>query len=367
MLETIILVGVLLVAAVILLLASSSGGFGDEDEELDEGASVELTAGGGGHGYSHHQAFKRRLKADIGPSHGSADIRVRGSGPFEQPYTQGRGGGRGVGSFGQSCSHCGAANQGSTSTCWSCGSNPDTTISSEGIASVNKRLRDAAADNSYFVHQGEEPRPDPVESPAVPDPDAEDEKDFTKPTSNRDEDIPFYHRLIGRFIGWLDKWRQLTSTHMKSMFLAAAVTLLFWGVSLVYGAFAWGSSGVVALLGATIIAVMSGAMATLFALAPGRGKTIGLAYPFAMSTLFLPAIVIALYEPSLNVILELSYEFAAVILDVVFAPVGLADVIRSTGTLQGEGHFVMWFVLSFPLGWVLGTLRYGPEMLAESS
>ncbi len=98
----------------------------------------------------------------------------------------------------------------------------------------------------------------------------------------------------------------------------------------------------------------------------GRPVSVLLAYPFAMTALFLPPVVAALVTPSLEqLILPPSYDLAAWILDTFLFVGGLNDVIRGAFDLEtfgqqwglpGLGYLLMWVGISVPLGWFLGAL-----------
>jgi hypothetical protein len=365
-----VVIGAAILGVVALLMRSASVSFDPSDDEND--SDVEVATGGTGHsggggGGGHGSSLENTVTATITDRPGGGDTKVSTHSPLERPHTSGRGRQSRV-RRSTSCAHCGAVNKNQESRCWSCGSSPQATFSSDSLESVNKRLRDAAADESYFVKKGEEPKSRPVDSPAIPS-DEDDEPYGNTATEEDDienrEDIPIYWTWIGLFFGWIDKWRTLTNTHMRSMGVVAGVTLLFWGISVIYGAFEYGTSGLVALIGASLIAVVTGAVATLFYLAPGRVKTVAITHPFAISTLFLPATVIALNEPAFSGFLYDSALFAEFIINTFLAPIGLETFFRTTFDLNGSSYLVMWFAISFPVGWIFGTGSYLFDKLVE--
>lgn len=364
-----VVIGAAILGVIALIMRSASVSFDPSDDDKSE-SGVEIATGDGGHGGGGHgSSLENTVTATITDRPGGGDIKVTTHSPLERPHTHGRGRKSRV-RRSTSCAHCGAVNKDQESRCWSCGSSPQATFSSDSLESVNKRLRDAAADDSYFVKKGEEPRSQPVDSPAIPseedgDP-YEDNATEEDDIENR-EDIPIYWTWIGLFFGWIDKWRTLTSTHMRSMGVVAGITFVFWGISVVYGAFEYGTSGLVALIGASLIAVVTGAVATLFYLAPGRVKTVALTHPFAISTMFLPATVIALNEPAFSGFLYDSALFAEFILDTFLEPLGVDTFFRTTFDLKGPSYLVMWFAISFPAGWTLGTSSYLFDKLVEQT
>jgi len=95
----------------------------------------------------------------------------------------------------------------------------------------------------------------------------------------------------------------------------------------------------------------------LFGRIGGRATSVLLAYPAAMTALFLPPVVAALFEPTLQeIIFPRSEELAIEILDGPLSIAGLNDIIRDQFTLEGVGYVLMWLSLSVPLGWFLGGL-----------
>ena len=112
---------------------------------------------------------------------------------------------------------------------------------------------------------------------------------------------------------------------------------------------------VLAVAAASAVATLSTALAATFSKVGGRGVTVLLAYPFAMTALFLPPVVAALVTPALEpYILEPSYDFAAWALDTVLVVGGVNEYLRSNYQLEGAAYAAMWFGLSVPLGWFLG-------------
>lgn len=115
--------------------------------------------------------------------------------------------------------------------------------------------------------------------------------------------------------------------------------------------------GIVAVAAAGGVATVSAALAMLFARIGGRGTTVILAYPFAMTAIFLPPVVAALYSPTLaDVVFPRSESVAVWVLDNVLYWRGLNDAIRYYFDLEGLAYVGMWFAIAVPVGWVLGVL-----------
>jgi len=123
---------------------------------------------------------------------------------------------------------------------------------------------------------------------------------------------------------------------------------------------------VIAVGAASVVAVVSAALAATFSKVGGRFTSVLLAYPFAMTAIFLPPVVAALVTPTLEqLILPPSYDLARWILDTFLFVGGLNDVLRGAFDLEtfgeqwglpGLGYVLMWVGISVPLGWFLGAL-----------
>ena len=123
------------------------------------------------------------------------------------------------------------------------------------------------------------------------------------------------------------------------------------------GQFSLAAEGFLAVVAASVVATISAALAILFGRVGGRGTSVLLAYPAAMTALFLPPVVAALFEPTLQeVIFPRSEELAIEILDGPLSIAGINEIIRDRFTLEGVGYVLMWLSLSVPLGWFLGGL-----------
>ncbi|THE64965.1 hypothetical protein D8Y22_10150 [Salinadaptatus halalkaliphilus] len=132
--------------------------------------------------------------------------------------------------------------------------------------------------------------------------------------------------------------------------------------------FAWGTLTVVAhiqlpfdrflaVAAASLVAVISTALAATAAKFGGRLTTVLFAYPFAMTAIFLPPVVAALVTPSLEpYVLDPSYELAIWILDTLLVVGGVNEWLRANYELAGAAYAAMWVGISFPLGWFLGSL-----------
>lgn len=136
-----------------------------------------------------------------------------------------------------------------------------------------------------------------------------------------------------------------------------AVALVFWGAVTVVAHLQLPTEAVIPIAAASAVAVVSTALAATFSKVGGRLVSVVLAYPFAMTAIFLPPVVAALVTPSLEgAVLEPSYDFAVWILDNVLFVGGINDYLRENFQLEGPAYAGMWLGISFPLGWFFGVL-----------
>lgn len=135
------------------------------------------------------------------------------------------------------------------------------------------------------------------------------------------------------------------------------VAIVIWGLLsvLAYLELPWDSF--LAIGAASIVAVISTAIAAASSKYGGRWLTVLVAYPFAMTAIFLPPVAAALFTPSLEpYVLEPSYDFAAWLLDNVLFVGGINDYFRENYQLEGAAYGAMWFGFSVTSGWFFGLL-----------
>lgn len=126
--------------------------------------------------------------------------------------------------------------------------------------------------------------------------------------------------------------------------------------------------GFAAILVASVVATISASLAALFSKIGGRGTTVALAYPFGVTGVFLPPVVAAFYHPALaDTIFTRNEAIAEAILDNILFVGGLNDLIREQFDLEGMAHALMWFVVSFPVGWFLGGVVALANLVRPSS
>ena len=136
------------------------------------------------------------------------------------------------------------------------------------------------------------------------------------------------------------------------------LSLLVWGG---LTALAWFSrisfEGFLAVAAAGGVATLSAVLAVGFARFDGRFTTVVFAYPFAVTAIFLPPVVAALYSPTVaEVVFPRSETLAIWLLDYVLDYGGIAGFIRANFDLEGLAYVGMWFGLAVPIGWILGML-----------
>ena len=135
------------------------------------------------------------------------------------------------------------------------------------------------------------------------------------------------------------------------------LSVVVWGALTAVARVQLSFEGFTAVFVASVVATVAAAAAVFFSRIGGRVTSILLAYPSAMTALFLPPVVAALYSPSLGqIIFPGSEQLAIWILDTVLVVGGLNELLREQFALEGIGYALMWFGLAVPLGWLLGLL-----------
>lgn len=114
------------------------------------------------------------------------------------------------------------------------------------------------------------------------------------------------------------------------------------------------AAGFKAVAAASTVAVVASALAVVFQRLDGRPVTVLLAYPMAVTAIVLPPVVAALYVPGLEEVIVWSESVGEWVQNTVLAAVGLKQFFVENFDREGGAYALMWFALSFPLGWVLG-------------
>ncbi len=133
------------------------------------------------------------------------------------------------------------------------------------------------------------------------------------------------------------------------------LTAAAWGALSVYASVEFETEGFMAVLAAAVVATVSAAIAVLAHRWDGRITTVLIAYPAAMTALFLPPVVAALFsDPVREAVFPPSEELAIWILDTLLWVGGLNEMIRDAFVLDEFGYVLMWLAIAVPVGWFLG-------------
>jgi hypothetical protein len=112
-----------------------------------------------------------------------------------------------------------------------------------------------------------------------------------------------------------------------------------------------------AIVGASVVAIVSTALALLFRHVDGRFTTVVFAYPFAMTAIFLPPVVAALLSDQiLQFPISYSEQVATFIQDDILARVDLKEYFVENFDRDGGAYVIMWVAISVPAGWLLGVM-----------
>lgn len=145
------------------------------------------------------------------------------------------------------------------------------------------------------------------------------------------------------------------------------IAALVWGVLTVLAHQAFSTDGFLAVLAAGIVATVAAGLAVVTSQSGGRPVSVVFAYPAAMTALFLPPVVAALFSPTIgDVILSGSDSLAIWLLDTVLSVGGIDQWLSEQYTLAGAAYLGMWFGIAVPLGWVIGSMVTLAELVRPS-
>ncbi|MEF8775921.1 MAG: hypothetical protein V5A43_05405 [Haloarculaceae archaeon] len=165
--------------------------------------------------------------------------------------------------------------------------------------------------------------------------------------------------LLGYFIRFQTHRLNVTAVRIGAVGVVGLFMVL-WGAlsALAYFQLDMAANGAVAVLAASITAVISAGLSFLFWYLDGRFTTVVFAYPFAMTAIFLPPVVAALYSEAFgSVVLSGTDSLQLWLLENGPAAVdGVKDYLVENYDLEGVYYVVLWFGISVPLGWLLGIL-----------
>lgn len=165
--------------------------------------------------------------------------------------------------------------------------------------------------------------------------------------------------LLGYFFRYQTRRINLTAVRL-GFFGVMFVFTVTWGAlaALAYFQFrgAFTEGGALAIAAAGGVAVLSSGLSYLFWRLDGRPITVLFAYPFAMTALFLPPIVAALFSTALADIIVASDSLAYWFVNEGPDLWGFVDYLEANFDRQAYHHVIIWFVISFPVGWTLGII-----------
>jgi hypothetical protein len=117
------------------------------------------------------------------------------------------------------------------------------------------------------------------------------------------------------------------------------------------------AGGFLAVVAAGVVATVAAALAYVTQDVGGRKTTVLIAYPLAMTAIFLPPVVAALYSQTVAaVVFPKSTSLAKWLLDNVLTIGGINTYLRQQYDLRGLAYVGMWFAIAVPVGWLLGSL-----------
>lgn len=164
--------------------------------------------------------------------------------------------------------------------------------------------------------------------------------------------------LFGYFVRFQTRRLNVAAVRVGFVGIVGLFAVL-WGALALLARFQFSASlaagGVTAVAAASGVAIVSAALAFGTWRLGGRATTVLLAYPFAMTAIFLPPVVAALYSPAVaDVVLDRSDSLARWFLFDAPSIFGVQEYLVENFERQGLAYVIMWFGISVPLGWLLG-------------
>lgn len=141
------------------------------------------------------------------------------------------------------------------------------------------------------------------------------------------------------------------------LLVVLAVVGVVWGGLTLLAWERFPASGFRAVLAASLVATASAGLGYVFTRVGGRAVTVLVASPFVVAAVVLPPVTAAVFSPTLgSVVLPGSTSLAVWLLDNVLVVADLNAYLRREFRLAGLAFVGMWFGLSVPVGWGLGSL-----------
>lgn len=166
--------------------------------------------------------------------------------------------------------------------------------------------------------------------------------------------------LLGYFVRFQTRRLNVTAVRIGAVGVVGLFVVL-WGVLSLLAKFqfsgALSAGGVTAISAASVVAIVSAALAFGFWRLGGRVTTVLFAYPFAMTAIFLPPVVAALYSNAVaDVVLTRSDSLARWFLFDAPSVFGIQEYLVENFQREGLAYVLMWFGISVPVGWLLGLI-----------
>ena len=163
--------------------------------------------------------------------------------------------------------------------------------------------------------------------------------------------------LLGYFVRYQTRKLNVTAVRIGAVGVVGLFVVL-WGALSLLATYQldMAPNGAVAVIAASVTAVICAGLSFLFWYVDGRVTTVLFAYPFAMTAIFLPPVVAALYSEAVgSVVLSRTDSLQLWLLENGPSFVdGVKDYLVENYDLEGVFYVVLWFGISVPVGWALG-------------
>jgi len=166
--------------------------------------------------------------------------------------------------------------------------------------------------------------------------------------------------LLGYFLRFQTRRINVTALKLGLPGILGLFVLL-WGGLAALAKFQFASAldagGVTAIIAASAVAIVAAALSYVCYRLGGRVVTVLLAYPFAMTAIFLPPVVAALFSTAVaDVVLTRSDSLARWFVFQGPDLFGAKAFLVENFERDEFAHVIIWFAVSIPVGWLLGTL-----------
>jgi len=166
--------------------------------------------------------------------------------------------------------------------------------------------------------------------------------------------------LLGYFVRFQTRRINLTAVRLGAPGVVGLFVVLWGGLALLARFVLEDqltSGGAVAIAAASGVAIVAAALAYGFWRLDGRPVTVIFAYPLAMTAIFLPPVVAALFSTAVaDVVLTRSDSLASWFVFEGPELFGLVDYLVENFERTQFAHVIIWFAISIPVGWLLGIL-----------